>query len=690
MGPSPDVKILETQPCFFMGVCEARNDPLKLGRVKVRIFGIHTDDLSVLSADDLPWAVCLIPTTESGPGGLGTTRPGIPPGTWVFGLFLDGEAKQQPLILGSIQGIVSKPEDSPDNFFASEKRRRQKPLENEDEVFKEEIELGVDITRGFIDPHEEKLSGNPRYSYSSQNEPETHKLARSTELKFTFEDNKQKDRTRNVHKAFDRIAGGEPTPWEEVESARATEYPHLHIHESEAGIITEKDDTPYHERSQTYYGPGMSYEEFGHHHHYSKFLGPDVNIHHAPFHRTYIMGDSDSFVGKDLSKLIGGDSAKEIYGKSSTLVYGDSQIMCFGSKSVVSYGGDLDFFVGNDCNFTVINDYKFQASGDTRLVYRGTLDQVHWMKETVWNEGNLHLLRKRDLYDKVNQKAHYIINDGRYTLISLGDDHLTTSKDYYLHVGADPKTKGDFHQVVKQKKKTRVYDTVSTVYETNEIKQVIKDVDVSIGGDVNSAILGNDRKKVKVDKVLQVVSWFYNKIKNTLHDVGLWWHKINELKQVITTQDSYVKRKNLLSEFYAVHVKGNHSLKVEGDYNLDIAGNMAIIVHGRIVIKTEGIFGLNAGIAVIGADSMSIGSTGAFTIFDPGALGHESSCAQDPNPHTVSEAIEKPEISANIVDLSTLADMTPPECPEFEPIQPEYPDEATLATKPTLPEGDYV
>ena len=71
----------------------------------------------------MPWALILIPTTESGVSGIGTSKSGIPPelGFWNY---LDGENKQQPLILGSIQGKPSKPEDSSSAYKSTNSKRR--------------------------------------------------------------------------------------------------------------------------------------------------------------------------------------------------------------------------------------------------------------------------------------------------------------------------------------------------------------------------------------------------------------------------------------------------------------------------------------------------------------------------------------------------------------------------------------
>lgn len=79
-------------------------DPKELGRVQVRIHGIHSQLEFDLRLADLPWASCVVPTTEGGTSGIGR-MPQLQPGAQVVGFFLDGELSQVPLILGSIPKI---------------------------------------------------------------------------------------------------------------------------------------------------------------------------------------------------------------------------------------------------------------------------------------------------------------------------------------------------------------------------------------------------------------------------------------------------------------------------------------------------------------------------------------------------------------------------------------------------------
>jgi len=86
---------------WFLGVVEDINDPLNLGRVRVRVFGIHDENLQNISEADLPWASVVVPIID--PGVSGMVQPfGVQPGAQVFGMFMDGKTSQVPLVLGSI------------------------------------------------------------------------------------------------------------------------------------------------------------------------------------------------------------------------------------------------------------------------------------------------------------------------------------------------------------------------------------------------------------------------------------------------------------------------------------------------------------------------------------------------------------------------------------------------------------
>ena len=95
---------------WFVGVVEDRNDPERLGRVRVRALGFHTDVLEELPSDDLPWAHVMHPVTDPSMQGMGNTPSFLVEGSWVIGFFRDTE-RQQPVILGSLPGTPRSPAD---------------------------------------------------------------------------------------------------------------------------------------------------------------------------------------------------------------------------------------------------------------------------------------------------------------------------------------------------------------------------------------------------------------------------------------------------------------------------------------------------------------------------------------------------------------------------------------------------
>lgn len=95
---------------FFIGIVEDNtNDPDFLGRVRVRILGLHNAYTEDVPTEKLPWATVLVPATYGGVSGVGRSPNGIENGSWVFGMFMDGKHSQNPLIIGTIPKIEQSP-----------------------------------------------------------------------------------------------------------------------------------------------------------------------------------------------------------------------------------------------------------------------------------------------------------------------------------------------------------------------------------------------------------------------------------------------------------------------------------------------------------------------------------------------------------------------------------------------------
>lgn len=71
-------------------------------REKVRILGYHPFNEKDLANKDLPWAICMLPTT-SGTGAANiSSSTKLRPGDRVIGFFMDGDNGQIPMIIGSL------------------------------------------------------------------------------------------------------------------------------------------------------------------------------------------------------------------------------------------------------------------------------------------------------------------------------------------------------------------------------------------------------------------------------------------------------------------------------------------------------------------------------------------------------------------------------------------------------------
>jgi len=101
---------VEGKMTWFTGVIEDILDPEVLGRVRVRCFGYHTENKTLVGSEDLPWATVSMPATQAGVEGIGQMH-GLLPGSWVVGLFRDGPSAQDPLILGVISSQTTELRD---------------------------------------------------------------------------------------------------------------------------------------------------------------------------------------------------------------------------------------------------------------------------------------------------------------------------------------------------------------------------------------------------------------------------------------------------------------------------------------------------------------------------------------------------------------------------------------------------
>ena len=102
---------------WFLGIVIDINDPEELGRVKVRIFGVHGENTIDVPNRDLPWAHVMLPVTAAGITGLGQSPSGLVEGSWVLGYFRDGNTRQEPVVMGSLPGRPSELANTSKGFY---------------------------------------------------------------------------------------------------------------------------------------------------------------------------------------------------------------------------------------------------------------------------------------------------------------------------------------------------------------------------------------------------------------------------------------------------------------------------------------------------------------------------------------------------------------------------------------------
>lgn len=90
---------------WFFGIVEDREDPEKMGRVRVRAHNFHTSDKTQLPTNMLPWAMIINSPLSAGIKEVGLSPTGLMVGSTVFGFFADGEDAQIPMIMGTIASI---------------------------------------------------------------------------------------------------------------------------------------------------------------------------------------------------------------------------------------------------------------------------------------------------------------------------------------------------------------------------------------------------------------------------------------------------------------------------------------------------------------------------------------------------------------------------------------------------------
>ena len=337
---------------WFNGVVEDRQDPQKLGRLRVRCVGIHTDNKDDLPTSDLPWSQLIHPITSSGISGLGSSPGFIVEGTWVFGYFRDGVNMQEPMVIGSLPG---------------------KPSEL------------ADTSKGFYDPngvypkYKDEVDTN-RLAVNDSNAPhlglELRKLTRKTGVPTA-----DFDAVPVQEHISTEITASDGDVWSQPIVPYAAVYPYNHVFESESGHIIEIDDTKDHERLFTSHRTGTSQE--------IDKDGNQVNIIKGD-HYNIVSGKRQAIIEGNADITIGGRHKIFINKNGQTNNHYDIQIGPNASVNIQVDKGDMNVVLKDGkMNTNVSGDYNMKVGGDMNVDVRGNLNETVSKDKTSNTTGNV-------------------------------------------------------------------------------------------------------------------------------------------------------------------------------------------------------------------------------------------------------------------------------------------------------------
>jgi hypothetical protein len=305
---------------WFTGIVEDRQDPIKLGRVRVRCVGWHAENKMHLPTDMLPWAIVAYPPNN--------TNPYAPKdGDMVFGFFADGEAGQSPIILATFPGI---------------------PLTagNAQEAFSDSRDGDI-LSSGPVKPNE-SATVYPR----NLDEPTTSRLARNdSDYPSPINESKAEKKESKV----------------EPDSYYNAVYPYNNVYESESGHALEFDDTKDAERIHLYHRSG-SYVEWGPEGDRSERIEKDKFTVVVGDDSVYVKGDVKVYVDGNVNLEVGGDVTATVEGSltgdisgSATVSVGGSASVDVGGSATLDVGGSFTADIGGSCTISSSGRMKFNA-----------------------------------------------------------------------------------------------------------------------------------------------------------------------------------------------------------------------------------------------------------------------------------------------------------------------------------------
>lgn len=367
---------------WWFGVVEDRNDPLKLGRVRVRCLNWHNKNKTQVPTEHLPWAQPIQPITSAAVGDLGRSPTGIVEGTWVVGFFLDGEESQQPIIMGTLAGI---PEQT-----ASETNY---------------------VNEGFNDP-------NGVYP-NRKNEPDVNRLARND----ASYDHIIKSGLAGEAASYVPIALSGDT-WSQPKYVSEATYPLNHVTETESGHIREYDDTPGSERILEMHRSGTHQFIDASANRTVRVKGENYEVL-AKGNNVYINGTCNLTIGGDYNVYVKGNYNLQVDGEMNTKVGSTISLQQTGSGAKYTHAGDVETTA--NAMKTTTYSLDLNSSGSTKLT-ADTLD-FSIAGDTKHNYQGDYSVRYESDYKYYYGKDTYYRHESGVDYTCPGDDARTGDVD---------------------------------------------------------------------------------------------------------------------------------------------------------------------------------------------------------------------------------------------------------------------
>jgi hypothetical protein len=411
------------------GIVEDIDDPKQLGRVRVRVFGIHTHDKSLIPTNSLPWASVQQPTTSAANSGIGQ-NPKLLNGTLVTVVFMD-ESMQMPLVLGSVPSEIQAyvleingatiPRDplgqgfqDPTGLYPNlETGNNDLPQSSQESQYKKHVSYSLRENSRFDDNDEEKV-------YPTSTAPEVESVSQ----------NADDSRYRGAD-------WREPAP----ANGKTPEYPYNQVRVSEKGITEEWDDSPQSGVRVHNFHPSGTYEEIINDGSKTlKVVGANHEIY-LKGSNIYINGNLNFTVNGDKRELITGDYILEVEGdvyhnfhKSKIAKIGEREATEVGLSRTENIGTDKFMFVnGNQTEVTVKNETHItNGTQSTNVVGNATFVYGAEYKEKVSSNKSSEVIGNSAILIGGNLDTGIVGN--RKTGI-VGFDDLTVTQYRNTYVG---------------------------------------------------------------------------------------------------------------------------------------------------------------------------------------------------------------------------------------------------------------